>query len=230
MSRLDQTGRDCVHFGPCLFLPSTLSLGLANRRGHLQSKAMQLAPLTRQRWRRRLRSAFAAALLAALAFAVWIWMPGAATPVGLAHVLDGDSLTVTPNDEPITIRLIGIDSVEYRQDCARAEATRWPCGREARAALEKMVGPRPLHCELSAKDAYHRTLASCRTRPFPDGVDVGAEMVRQGWAIATSDAYLVEEAEAQTARRGIWQGSFVEPAEWRAAHARPPSTLTSPDI
>lgn len=186
------------------------------------------SPLTRMRWRRRFRSLVALLLMAGLAIAAWVWLPAPVATVPLVHVIDGDSLTVRQADAAMTIRLTGLDAVEYRQDCARADGSRWTCGRDARTALEKLTGHGPLYCELAAKDAYHRTLAECRTHPFPDGVDVGAEMVRAGWAIATSDTYMVEEAEAQAQRRGIWQGSFVQPAEWRAAHAHPAAALTTP--
>ncbi|ALH79325.1 thermonuclease family protein [Sphingopyxis macrogoltabida] len=145
------------------------------------------------------------------------------------HVIDGDSLTVRQDDAVLTIRLTGLDAVEYRQDCARAAGGgRWTCGREARTALERLAGGGPLHCDLTAKDAYHRTLATCRTLPFPEGIDLSAEMVRQGWAVATDGAYPVEEAEAQAKRRGIWQGDFVRPADWRATHERPATALTAP--
>ena len=184
--------------------------------------------LTRLRWTRRVRSLVALMLLSALAVAAWVWLPVPAVIVPLAAVTDGDSLTVRQDGTALSIRLSGIDAVEYRQDCAR-DAGRWPCGREARSTLEKLVGLGPLHCDLSAKDRYARTLAACRTRPFPDGSDLGAEMVRLGWAVATSDAYMVEEAEAQAQRRGIWEGDFVRPAEWRAAQGRPATALAAPD-
>ena len=184
--------------------------------------------LARLRWRRRFRSLLALALLAGLAFVAWVWLPTPALTVPLVHVIDGDSLTVQQDDAPLTIRLTGIDAVEYRQDCVRG-ATRWSCGREARTALEKLAGRGPLYCEVAAKDHYDRTLAACRTAPFPDGVDLGAEMARQGWAVATSDAYMVEEAEAQAKRLGIWQGDFVRPENWRATHERPATALAAPD-
>ncbi len=185
--------------------------------------------LTRLRWRRRFRSLLALLLLVGLAFAAWVWLPAPVHVVPLVHVIDGDSLTVQQDGGSVTIRLTGIDAAEYRQDCARRDASRWPCGRDARTALEKLARQDPLHCEVAAKDRYDRTLAACRTRPFPDGIDLGAEMVRLGWAVATSDDYMVEEAEAQAKRRGIWQGDFVRPAEWRAAHERPATALAAPD-
>ena len=184
--------------------------------------------LTRVRWRRRFRSLVALLLLAGLAFVAWVWLPPPAVTVPLVHVIDGDSLTVQQDDAPLTNRLTGIDAVEYRQDCTRAAAP-WPCGREARTALEQLAGRGPLFCEVATKDRYGRTLAACRTAAFPDGIDLGAEMVRLGWAVATSDAYLVEEGEAQAKRRGIWQGDFAQPADWRAAHERPANALAPPD-
>ncbi|OWQ99516.1 hypothetical protein CDQ92_05195 [Sphingopyxis bauzanensis] len=57
---------------------------------------------------------------------------------------------------------------------------------------------------------------------------LGAEMVRLGWAVATSDAFMAHETEVQAQRRGIWQGDFVRPADWRAAQDRPISTLAAP--
>jgi len=187
-----------------------------------------ISSLSRLRWRRRLRSLAALLLLAGLAIAAWTWRPAPAATVPLVHVIDGDSLTVRRDDAAITIRLTGLDAVEYRQDCPRADGSRWACGRDARTALEKLAGPGPLHCDLAARDVYRRTLATCRTLPFPDGIDLGAEMVRQGWAVATDDAYPVEEAEAQAKRRGIWQGNFVRPADWRATHERAATALSAP--
>ncbi len=188
-----------------------------------------LSPLTRLRWRRRLRALAALLVLAGFALAAWVWLPTPVTTVPLVHVIDGDSLAVRQDDAPLTIRLTGIDAAEYRQDCARADASRWPCGREARTMLEKLAGKGALHCEFAAKDRYDRTLAVCRTLPFPDGIDLGAEMVRLGGAIATGDAYMVEEAEAQGKRRGLWQGGFMRPADWRANHERPATALQEPD-
>ncbi|WP_243853917.1 thermonuclease family protein [Sphingopyxis panaciterrae] len=186
------------------------------------------SPLTRLRWRRRLRSLAALLLLGGLAMAAWVWVPAPVTTVPLVHIIDGDSLSVRQGEAALTIRLTGLDAVEYRQDCGRPDGSRWPCGREARTALATLAGRGPLHCELAAKDIYRRTLATCRTHIFPDGIDLGAGMVRAGWAVATTDAYLLEEAEAQAKRRGIWQGQFILPANWRASHERAAAALTSP--
>ena len=203
---------------------------LAKRRASSQSVPMVRvpSPVMRLRWKRRFRSLVALLLLGGLAFAAWTWLPAPVATIPLVHVIDGDSLAVRHDNAQLTLRLRDIDAVEYRQDCTRVGA-RWPCGREARTALERLAGRGPLHCELTAKDRYGRTLAICRTAVFPAGVDLGAEMVRLGWAIPTNDAYMIEETEARANRRGIWDGGFVEPVEWRAAHERPAIALTPPD-
>jgi len=74
-----------------------------------------------------------------------------------------------------------------------------------------------VHCLGSKRDRYGRLIAVC----FVDGRDINAEMVRQGWAVAYrqyAKDYVGEESEAQSARRGLWQGEFVPPSEWRRGH------------
>src|SRR3546814_9130437 len=93
------------------------------------------SPLTIQRWKRRARSLVALLLLAGMAWAAWIWRPVPPVRLPLVHVIDGDSLTLQRAGETLMIRLTGLDAVEYRQDCARADGARWACGQEARGAL-----------------------------------------------------------------------------------------------
>ncbi len=69
-------------------------------------------------------------------------------------------------------------------------------------------------CEDLGRDRYNRIIGRCTVA----GEDMGAWMVWQGWALAYrrfSLDYVDEEADAQTARRGIWAGQFVKPWEWR---------------
>lgn len=183
---------------------------------------------TRLRWRRRLRSLAALVLLAGMAMAAWFWLPVPTEAVPLVHVIDGDSLSVRHEGATLTIRLTGLDAVEYRQDCGRADGSRWACGHEARTALERLAGRGPLHCVLTAKDKYGRTLGACRTQPEPDGVDLSGEMIRLGWAVATEETYLPDEGEAERKQRGIWHGAFDRPMDWRAAHSRAVTAIGGP--
>lgn len=164
--------------------------------------------------------------MAGIAYAAWVWAPAPPTQVPLVHVVDGDSLEVRNGEEPQSLRLIGVDAVEYRQTCKRANGALWDCGKEARTALVRLAGKGPLSCDLRGRDHYQRTLATCRTAPAPDGVDLAAEMVRAGWGVANNDDYRYEEVEAREARRGIWQGAFDRPDYWRKVHGHeetPPS-------
>lgn len=59
-----------------------------------------------------------------------------------------------------------------------------------------------------------RLIAVC----FVGNQDINAEMVRQGWALAYqrySMDYVDYEKTAKVARKGLWQGQFVPPWEWR---------------
>src|SRR3990167_10325464 len=149
VSRRVSAGSECLHFGHGLFFSSTFYSCLPSGRGRLSRDGMvaRLSPLTHMRWRRRFRSLAGLLLLIGLAFAAWVWLPTPILSVRPVHVIDGDSLTVRHDGATLTIRLTGIDAVEYRQDCTRSGAV-WPCGRDARSALEKLVGHGSVHCEL----------------------------------------------------------------------------------
>jgi endonuclease YncB( thermonuclease family) len=131
---------------------------------------------------------------------------------GQAWVVDGDTIDVSG----YRVRLQGIDAPESNQTCTDAGHRAWPCGRAATRELIELIAGRPLKCESSGLDRYRRVLAVCA---LPDGADVNAWMVRQGWALAYfSGLYRSEEAEAHAAKRGIWAGSFMAPWEWRHRH------------
>jgi endonuclease YncB( thermonuclease family) len=132
--------------------------------------------------------------------------------VGKATVIDGDTIDVSGS----RIRLQGIDAPESNQTCTNAGNRAWLCGRTATHELIDHLAGRQLRCETSGLDRYRRVLAVCA---LPDGSDVNAWMVQQGWALAYySAAYRSQEAQAHAAKRGIWAGSFVPPWEWRHRH------------
>jgi endonuclease YncB( thermonuclease family) len=143
----------------------------------------------------------------------------AAAPVaaaaGSAIVVDGDTLEIAGE----RIRLWGIDAPESRQTCQR-DGELYTCGHAATDHLRALVGRREVQCVSRAKDRYGRTVAVCRV----DGVDLGAVMVRDGWALAFtrySKDYTSEERAAHEAKRGLWEGTFVSPWEWRADRQAP---------
>jgi endonuclease YncB( thermonuclease family) len=131
-------------------------------------------------------------------------------PTGTAHIVDGDTLHL--NDTKI--RLHGIDAPETRQECRRGNGTPYRCGGAATEALRALVGSQPVRCEGSTHDRYRRLIGVC----YANGVNLNAEMVRQGWALAYrrySEDYVSAEDEAHAAKRGMWAGEFDRPWELR---------------
>jgi endonuclease YncB( thermonuclease family) len=130
------------------------------------------------------------------------------------RVIDGDSLRIGDRE----IRIAGIDAPEYRQTCSDAAGRAWPCGKEARSALEALTGEAALSCTKEAEDRYGRALAQCRTAKG----DVATRMARLGWALDARDERFAAPqaaiAEAKAAKRGIWRGGHQHPAEWRKAN------------
>lgn len=137
---------------------------------------------------------------------------------GQAHAIDGDSLRINGEE----MRIKGIDAPELNQTCQRLGKT-VPCGREAAAALRRILTRGPITCVGFERDRFNRLLVSCRSL----GADVGALMVKDGMAVSFGD-YLLEEAEARADNRGLWSGSFDMPRDWRNTHPRQDPAPASP--
>jgi endonuclease YncB( thermonuclease family) len=127
------------------------------------------------------------------------------------RVVDGDTIEV----DGTMVRVHGIDAPEYGQSCSRANGKKWPCGREATAAMAHLVEGKDLLCDEIVTDKYGRSIATCHA----NGQDIGRELVRTGnaWAfVRFSDAYVSDEAAAQRDQIGIWQGPAIPPWEYRS--------------
>lgn len=133
---------------------------------------------------------------------------------GVATVLDADTFIVAE----ARVRLIGIDAPEGRQMCQLQDVD-WPCGQLATAAVDDLVATRPVACEVYGYDRWDRALAVC----YQNGVDLNAEIVRSGWALAwypetgavVGPSYDAAQEEAELKAAGIWQGAFLDPWAWR---------------
>ena len=124
---------------------------------------------------------------------------------GAARAIDGDSLVVGARE----MRLRGIDAPEARQTCVISGQI-MPCGRQATAALQAWLRRGLASCTGNEIDRYGRLLVICRV----NGADIGADLVRNGYAVDFGD-YAGEEREARAQYRGIWAGTFERPAEYR---------------
>jgi endonuclease YncB( thermonuclease family) len=134
--------------------------------------------------------------------------------VGKARVIDGDTITINN----AKIRFSGIDAPEKNyygqtQFCKGPKGV-WACGKKASTKLKQLINGQEVQCTDEGKDRYGRTLSIC----YANGVDLQAEMVRSGMAVAYlrySNRYESEMVEAMIAQVGIWAGPFLEPEDWR---------------
>jgi endonuclease YncB( thermonuclease family) len=144
---------------------------------------------------------------------------------GNVQVVDGDSLLRGNTD----IRLYGIDAPEYRQSCFDKSRIEYACGKQAATILRGLVKDQQVTCSSIDTDRYGRAVSICKI----DKLDLNAEMVRQGWAVAYSKHslnYVAIEAEARRAKRGIWAGTFEEPEDYRARNRHIQGRLGEADI
>lgn len=127
-------------------------------------------------------------------------------PATLVRVVDGDTAIVKLQRQEIRVRLYGIDAPEKST----------PFGPAATKALRSLVEGEDLELEVVTQDSYERLVA----RIWVGNEDVNAAMIDKGYAWAyrhyldelpDAPAYCELEADARSARRGVWA---APPAEW----------------
>lgn len=132
--------------------------------------------------------------------------------------IDGDTLRAGDGAE---YRIFGIDAPELHQTCNEANGKSWLCGRAAKTRLTTLIKGGNVTCVTRATDRFDRNVAVCSAEGVPD---LGAAMVRDGYAIdlggAAGNPYRDAETEARDAKRGIWRGTFERPSDWRQANPR----------
>ncbi|BCG83373.1 hypothetical protein MesoLj113b_69150 (plasmid) [Mesorhizobium sp. 113-3-3] len=143
---------------------------------------------------------------------------------GRASVIDGDTIEIAGQ----RIRFNGIDAPESQQYCDDAKGFEYPCGRQAAQALnEFLAASRPLYCKFVDRDRYGRLVGDCYRA---DRQSVQKWLVDQGlaldWPRYSKGAFAAEQASAKAAHRGLWQGRFDEPWDWRAANADKAETVS----
>jgi endonuclease YncB( thermonuclease family) len=122
----------------------------------------------------------------------------AAEIAGKPRIVDGNTLALGTQ----FVRLSGIAAPEEPAMCD-AGGRRWPCGQDASFALARIVETHWIFCAERGTDTRGRVLAVCRMGG-PDGPEVNAAMVRQGWARAEGGDYAAAEDAARRERVGLW--------------------------
>ncbi|MFK0691374.1 thermonuclease family protein [Mesorhizobium sp. IMUNJ 23033] len=143
---------------------------------------------------------------------------------GRASVIDGDTVEI----EGQRIRFNGIDAPVSRQYCDDAKGFEYPCGRRAAQALDEfLAASRPLYCSFIDRDRY--IVGNCARA---DGRSAQQWLVEKGraldWPRYSGGAFAAAQESARSAHRGVWQGRFDQPWDWRAANAEKAEVVSEP--
>lgn len=137
-------------------------------------------------------------------------------PARVVGITDGDTLTVLRDGKAqVKIRLASIDAPETGQDF----------GSRAKQAASELAFGKTVTIHATDTDRYGRTIAEVI---LPNGRSLGRELVAEGYAwryvqYARGDRELARlEADARTAKRGLWsQPNPVAPWDWRHGRGVP---------
>lgn len=152
-------------------------------------------------------------------WALALWVPSAGP--GLAGEIAGKPRVVdagTLDFSGRVVRLHGVDAPGAGQTC-RAGGQVWTCGRDARWAAINRIGGHWVTCVEKRPAGDGGSHAVCYLAGAGQH-DLGAWLVREGWALADPAAtpgYAGEQAAARKRGKGVWRGGFVPPVGgWRA--------------
>ena len=137
---------------------------------------------------------------------------------GYAKVTDGDTIKI----DTFKIRLDGIDAPEKKQLCKRPYLTimiftfyeDYSCGQKSTKSLIRKINNQKVTCKISGVDYFKRLIGECYKRK----TNLNSWMVSNGHAVAFrkySKKYVPQEILAKQEKKGIWQGKFVMPWDYR---------------
>lgn len=176
--------------------------------------------LTMRLW----RLAFPLALLATAGHGTAVAANDMSYVAGPAVVIDASHLEVAGQ----RLKLYGIDAPDADETCKSAKDEDYPCGVEARAALQALVKTTPqVECLPRGPNQMNEMMATCSAGK----TDLAKALVTAGWAIADRPRTLYyedDELAARTAKRGLWQGRFIAPQAWRSGTRKLPPKNESP--
>ena len=140
---------------------------------------------------------------------------------GYAKVTDGDTIKINT----FKIRLDGIDAPEKKQKCKRPYFTifmftfyeDYSCGQKSTEALIKIINNQKISCKISDIDYFKRLIGECYKRK----TNLNEWLVANGHAVAYrkySKKYVPDEILAKQDKKGMWQGKFEMPWDYRKSN------------
>lgn len=137
--------------------------------------------------------------------------------IGTPKVVNGDTISIGGK----YIKFFGVDAAVANQTCADKNGRSYKCGQEAATWLKSWITDYDVECRIVKRDAKGNMMGVC----FLGEYDIGAAIVNAGWAVADTritDIYLPYQQQAQSNRRGLWQGQFYMPSDWRKLQSAKP--------
>ena len=137
---------------------------------------------------------------------------------GNAQIIDGDTIKINSKK----IRLYGIDAPEFKQMCKKPYLTiffftftkDYPCGKISTQKLQKKINNKVITCKILDIDRYKRLIGECYKR----NLNLNSWLVSNGYAVAYrkySKKYISNEINAKNEKKGLWQGKFEMPWDFR---------------
>ena len=137
---------------------------------------------------------------------------------GNAQIIDGDTIKINSKK----IRLHGIDAPEFNQMCKKPYLTiifftftkDYPCGKISTQKLQKKINNKVITCKILDIDRYKRLIGECYKR----NLNLNSWLVSNGYAVAYrkySKKYISNEINAKNEKKGLWQGKFEMPWDFR---------------
>jgi len=132
----------------------------------------------------------------------------------VVYINDGDTITVRANNREDKVRFIGIDTPEKDHPSKPVQCFSYA----ATDYLTKLLGDNDVKLVAdptnSNRDRYDRLL---RYVYLPDGTNVNAKMIEEGYAFAYTsfpvtqmDEFIELERQAKEANRGLWSACEIE--------------------
>lgn len=121
----------------------------------------------------------------------------------------------------LKIKLFGIDAPDRNQTCADHFGNSYSCGSEAVLWLQNWLGEREVTCYILGDIQNSWATGTCFVEEAK--YDIAAVVANAGWAVAytqNTKVYVPYEQQARTNRRGLWQGTFYKPWDWRRIQNR----------
>ncbi len=138
--------------------------------------------------------------------------------------IEGDARVITASVIKIDryyVKMLGIDAPDPKQTCADRHGRSYQCGQKALTWLQNWINNRPIRCYVVGQIVRNRTTGVCLTQ---DGrYDLAAVTANAGWALAWTQntaIYVPYERQAAENRRGLWEGRFYKPWDWRKIQNR----------